>query len=296
MHNVIVGAVDADRDFVDSASEWYRFRIAPDVDLKRVVRTIRRALPVATHQRWCRAYPKTFTGAACVDLILAHKLAGSRDEAVEIASYLTARSFLQDAIDPRRPFRDGRRALFRLNSAERVDAQALALGLQNNLRFETRLYKGAAFDNCFLGRDAVAFMIEAGLANSVAQALDFGNYLKSLDRLHHAQNPSLPLMNTNDPYRLAHGTPPGGAWRFTDRSLMAAPATQWTGTTTRTRSARRCDWRSPTGTGTSTAWSDPSRPSSTTSSAPSTRTGTSSTSASTSASRNKTYGGAPIVD
>jgi hypothetical protein len=61
----------------------------------------------------------------------------------------------------------------------------IANRMRKELDIRDRSYFWSTYKDCFVGEDAVTWMVETGVAGSITEALDIGNQLQTLGFLEH---------------------------------------------------------------------------------------------------------------
>ncbi|CAM9237604.1 unnamed protein product [Chrysoparadoxa australica] len=166
-----------------------------DNDLRRLSGYMRGALDIRDRQIKLRKYEQCFSGAEAIEWLMGHGIADSVDEAVGIGTLLVSRGFAMSATGDYSEMRDD--AVFyrfteKIAPAEtgasrrvRRDAIALCAKLRQEVELATKMHNLREHKECFLGTDAVAWLVKANLADSADDACQMGSMLMDLGLVRH---------------------------------------------------------------------------------------------------------------
>lgn len=181
--------------------------------LNEISAKLRRGIQVKDRTYHFKTYKKCFVGCDAVDFMVQARLAQSRHDAVKLGQQLTKELRFFHHVTNDHPFEDG--YLFyqfsemstddtTVSSAEDFseghsasedpsvqslsteDLVAVGEKLRRGVRIKHRQYRLKTYRNCFIGLEAVDYMVHSGLAQSRAHAVELGRRLSAeLDYLHH---------------------------------------------------------------------------------------------------------------
>lgn len=163
------------------------------LDLERLATEFRKNVTTTTNTYHLKRYKQTFIGSDAVDYLVNSSNAKTRKDAVLLGRELEEKLSLFRHVKGDHPFKDDH-LFYRYNdkefatslsslstSSEKLDE--IAEALKQNLDVKTRRYYHKVYKDCFLGSDAVSYLVEAGYAPDRSSAVELGRDLANFCHL-----------------------------------------------------------------------------------------------------------------
>jgi hypothetical protein len=154
---------------------------------------------VKTHSYRGRPYPKTFVGTDAVDFLIASGLATSRKGAEVVGQALMEEINLFEHVTREHGFKDdylfyrfvriGERrntGSTRSSAAPPISLHDIAEAMEQSVKVQDRRFRLKTYKQCFIGREAVSFLVGSLFATSRIEAVELGRRLEEeLDVFEH---------------------------------------------------------------------------------------------------------------
>jgi len=178
-------------------NEWQSVELSveepKDPELEELADLFRRGVKVQTNRYHGKKYRRTFIGAQAVDFLVNSTQANTRKEAVEIGRRLAREMNLFDHVYGEHDFSDdhlfyrfsderSRRPLYSISGLSDLSSSSLSLEkiaevFRKGVVVKDRRYLFRTYPQCFVGSEAVDFLVGSTLADSRLEAVDIGRNL-----------------------------------------------------------------------------------------------------------------------
>lgn len=156
------------------------------LQLQELAEEFRRSVRVSVHTDRFKKYRNTFIGSEAVDWLVHSSKAPSRMEAVKVGRKLSEELSLFHHVTHSYQFADDWK-LYRFEDEGDTDSvyssqrsmsteklEELALAMQKEIKIRDRRWYHKVYKKCFLGSDAVTFLVNSGVASTREEAVQVG--------------------------------------------------------------------------------------------------------------------------